>query len=291
MADDLDLVTGAFGNVGGAVAGRLLDRGRRVRTLTNRDADPALDVDVRPLAFDDPVALGRAFEGVGTFYNTFWMRTGGGGGRSYDLAVTRSRNLIDAAVAAGVSRIVHLSVAKPSANSPYPYFRAKAQVEAHLVATGLPCTIVRPALVFGGEAAMLHDLAKVLRRSPVFGLADGGRYRVRPVHVDDVARLCTDTEPAAGGAVVDAVGPERPTFRELVVQVRGAVGARCRLVPMPAGLVLAAARVLGVVTRTELLTPDELRSTIDGLADTDGPATGDASLRQWLQDHGSDLGR
>lgn len=291
MAGDLELVTGAFGNVGGAIAERLLASGRRVRTLTNRPADPAVPVEVAPLSFDDPTALARAFDGVGTFHNTFWMRTGSGAGRSYDLAVARSKALIDAAVAAGVPRIVHLSVAKPSADSPYPYFRAKAAVESYLVATAVPCAIVRPALIFGGEAAMLHDLARVLRRSPVFGLADGGRYRVRPVHVEDVARLCTDAVATVGATVVDAAGPERPTFRELVTDVREAIGARCSLVSMPAGLVLAAARSIGKLTGSELLTADELRSTIDGLADTEGPATGVTSLKGWLHDHGSELGR
>lgn len=282
------MVTGAFGNVGGAIARRLLADGHRVRTLTNRRADPSVPVEVTPLVFDDPAELAAAFEGATTFYNTFWMRTGAGGGRSYDVAVDRSRLLLDAAADAGVERIAHLSVAQPSIDSPYPYFRAKAEVEAHLASLDVPAAVVRPALIFGGEAAMLHDLARVLRRSPLFGLPGGGGFRVRPVHVDDVARLCLEVEP---GRVVDAVGPERPTFRELVTQVRDAVGARSVLVPLPAGLVLAAARALGRLTGKELLTADELRSTIDGLADADGPATGEQRLSTWLAEHGRDLGR
>jgi uncharacterized protein YbjT (DUF2867 family) len=282
------VVTGAFGNVGGAIARRLLDEGHRVRTLTNRPADPSLPVEVAPLALDDPGALGRAFAGATAFYNTFWMRTGSGGGRSYDLAVARSRRLLDAAATAGVDRIAHVSVVKPSVDSPYPYFRAKAEVEAHLAGLAVPVAVVRPALIFGGEAAMLHDLARVLRRSPVFGLPGGGRFHVRPVHVDDVARLCLEAEP---GRVLDAVGPERPTFRELVTGVRTAVGARCLLLPMPTGLVLAAARLIGRLTGEELLTADELRSTVDGLADADGPATGERRLSTWLAEHGEDLGR
>jgi uncharacterized protein YbjT (DUF2867 family) len=282
----VDLVTGAFGNVGSAIAARLLDGGGEVRTLTSRPADRPSPIDVRPFAWGDPSAMAAAFEGVGTFYDTYWMRLG-----PYDVAVDRCRQLIAAAEAAGVERIVHLSVVKPSLDSPYPYFRGKAEVEARLAASPVPAAVVRPALIFGGDAALLHDLARLLRRLPVFGVADGGRYRVRPVHVDDVADLCVAAGASADRTVTDAVGPERPTFRDLVTEVRDAVGSRSRLVSVPASLVLAAGRLLGRVQGQELLTRDELRSTIEGLADTDGPATGTRSLSAWIQQHAEQLGR
>lgn len=282
----MDLVTGAFGNVGAALAARLLDRGRSVRTLTSKRPEGPSPLDVRPFAWDDPAALAAAFDGVDTFYCTYWMRHG-----PYDVAVDRCRRLLDAATAAGVRRIVHLSVVQPDAASPYPYFRGKAEVEAHLAALPVPAAVVRPALVFGGEAAMLDDLARVLRRVPVFGLPAGGRFRVRPVHVDDVVDLCLAGSEVDEPTVVDAVGPERPTFRELVTQVRDAVGSRARLVGLPVPVVLAAGRLLGRLQGRELLTAEELRSTIDGLADADGPATGSRSLSAWLAEHGAELGR
>jgi NADH dehydrogenase len=282
----VDLVTGAFGNVGSAIAARLVADGRPVRTLTSHPPDDPTDLDVRPFTWDDPAALAASFEGVETFYDTYWMRLG-----PYDVAADRCTQLIAAAEAAGVRRIVHLSVVKPSLDSPYPYFRGKAEVEARLAASPVSSAVVRPALIFGGDAALLHDLARLLRRLPVFGLADGGAYRVRPVHVDDVADLCLAAGASLDATVTDAVGPERPTFRELVTEVRDAVGSRARLVSLPASLVLAAGRVLGRIQGQDLLTGDELRSTIEGLADTDGPATGTRSLSEWIRAHADDLGR
>lgn len=286
----MDLVTGAFGNVGAGIAGRLLEAGRPVRTLTSRRPDEGSAIDVRPFAWDDPGALAAGFEGIETFYNTYWMRQGDGRG-SYDVAVDRCRRLVTAAEVAGVERIVHLSVVKPSLDSPYPYFRGKALVEQRLAESAVPAAVVRPALIFGGEAALLDDLARLLRRLPLFGLADGGGYRVRPVHVDDVVDLCIEAGAGRDRSTVDAVGPERPTFRELVVEVRDAVGSKARLVSLPASVVLFAGKVLALGKGQDLLTRDELLSTIEGLADTDGPATGTRSLSAWIQEHADELGR
>lgn len=293
-----DLVTGAFGNTGSAIAQLLRDRGRTVRTLTDHppaDRDP--EIHVEPFAWGDPSRLAAAFEGVETFVNTYWMRHGDEDG-SYDLAADRCIQLIDAAETAGVSRLVHISVANVAADSPYPYFRAKARVEARLRASAIPTLAVRPTLVFGGSASLLEDLGWLLRRLPVFAVAGDGRYRVRPVHVDDLARLCVDgpppghvTDPDPRHQGVDAVGPDRPTYRELVDAVRAGVGSRTLVVPLPTSLVLLAGRVLGTVLRTELLDRDELVSTMEGIADTDGPATGETSVLEWIAEHGDELGR
>ena len=185
---------------------------------------------------------------------------------------------------------MHLSVAHPSLSSPYPYFRSKARVETALQACGVPAAIIRPALVFGGDAALLNNLAWILRRAPAFGVAGDGSYLVRPVHVDDVARLCVEAGSRRTTETLDAVGPERPTFLALVTLVRDVVGGRARIVRLPPRLVLAASKVLGAAVRDELLTRDELHSTMDGLADTDGPATGAIALSGWLQDHAAELG-
>lgn len=283
------LVTGAFGNTGRAIAGLLLARGVRVRTLTTRPGPIDTAIEAWSLDFDDPARLAAAFDGVDEFYNTYWMRTGDGSG--YERVIARSEALIDAAVAGGVRQIAHLSVLKADEGSRYPYFRAKTRVEAILRASGVPHAVIRPALVFGGESALLNQLARVLRTTPVFPLAGGGHYRVRPVHVDDVARICVDAARGLDNEPIDAVGPERPTFAELVHSVKDAVGSHALLVPAPGRLVTFGAGLVGRVLRRPLLTSEELYSTVDGLADSDAPATGSRLLSDWLVQHGDELGR
>ncbi len=118
-----------------------------------------------------------------------------------------------------------------------------------------------------------------------------GEYRIRPIHVDDLARLCVQAADATGTEVIDAVGPERPAFGDLVRFIKDAVGSRSQVVRVPASLIPPAARLLGLALRDTLLTAEEFEAMADGLADTDGPATGQTSLTQWITDHKGTLGR
>jgi NADH dehydrogenase len=91
--------------------------------------------------------------------------------------------------------------------------------------------------------------------------------------------------------VIDAVGPERPTFRELVSVIKDAVGSHSQIVRVPGELVPAAARILGLALRDTLLTRDEYRGMVEGLADTDGPATGKIAVTRWIAENKDVLGR
>jgi len=117
-----------------------------------------------------------------------------------------------------------------------------------------------------------------------------GRYRIRPVHVEDLARLCVEKGAERHDSVTDAVGPERPTFVEMVTAIRDAVGSRGRIVHLPGPTVPMLSRLLGLALRDVLLTGEEYRAMAAGLADTGGPATAPTALSGWLGEHSSGLG-
>lgn len=288
---DLDVVTGAFSYSGAAIARQLIAAGRRVRTLTGhpeRSSDQS-GIEVRPLDFDDPAGLVESLAGATTLYNTYWVRFAHGG-IDHTLAVENSRTLFQAAKRAGVRKIVHVSILHPCAASRYPYFRGKALVERALAETGLGYATLRPSVLFDERGVLLNNIAWLLRKLPLFGIGGRGDYRIRPTHVDDLARLAVEAAEWPDDRVVDAVGPERPTLLELVRQIRAAVGSRSRIVRVPAPLLLGASKVIGTALRDVLLTADEYRSMADGLADSDAPATGTVRLSEWLADHGDALG-
>lgn len=289
---DLDVVTGALSYTGRYIARRLLDEGRSVRTLTFHPdrADPLRSrVEIARYRFDDPVELARSLEGATTLYNTYWVRFPHGRIR-YGDAVESSRALFHAARAAGVERIVHVSITNPSLDSQRQYFRGKALVEHALAEVGLPFAIVRPAVVFGDEDVLVNNIAWLLRRFPVFAVAGHGDYRLRPVHVDDVARLCVEAGTRRDDVVVDAVGPETFTFRETVALIRDAIGSRSRILGVPAFVIPPLSRLLGLLVRDVLLTRDELLGMMENLVVTDGPATGTQLFSEWVATHAKTLG-
>jgi uncharacterized protein YbjT (DUF2867 family) len=204
--------------------------------------------------------------------------------------VSNSRALFQAAKRAGVQRIVHVSITHPSIYSPLPYFRGKALVERALAESEVPYAILRPAILFGGNGVLLNNIAWLLRRLPAFAIGGRGTYRVRGIHIDDLARLCVAKGAETTNSVTDAVGPEQPTFVELVRSIRAATGSKARLVHVPGMAVPVFSRLLGLALHDVLLTADEYRAMAAGLADTDGPATGPTALSAWLAEHGGTLG-
>ena len=288
----LDVVTGAFSYSGRAITARLQAQHRRVRTLTGHPerGQAQTDVEVRPLDFDNLPQLAASLEGVTTLYNTYWVRFAHRR-MDHSVAVENSRSLFHVARRAGVQKIVHVSILHPSLAAPYPYFRGKAMVERALAETGLPYAVLRPSVLFDEHGVLLNNIAWLLRHLPVFAIAGGGHYRIRPIHVDDLAALALAASRWPDDRIVDAVGPERPTFLQLVRQIQAAVGSRTRIVRVPAPVLLVMAKELGAALHDVLLTPDEYRSMVEGLADSDAPATGSVALSDWIKDHSHSLGR
>jgi nucleoside-diphosphate-sugar epimerase len=289
---ELDVVTGAFSFTGSHVAEALLGRGRRVRTLTRTLPDPshplASRVERAPLAFD--VSLRKSLEGADTLYNTYWARFERGE-TTFERVVSNSTTLFRAAAEAGVRRVVHISVANAGTASRFPYFRAKAQVEEALRASGLSHAVVRPTIVFGPDDIFFNNLAWGLRHAPLFLVPGDGRYEAQPVSVWDVARLCVDAGSREGDEAFDASGPDRWPFLDLVRLIKRHVGGRALVRTAPKGLARAVGRFAGFVLRDVLATPDELDVAEEGLLVSHEPPRGRDRFEDWLERSGRTLGR
>ena len=187
-AKQIHVVTGAFGYSGKYIARRLLEQGNEVRTLTNSLYKPnPFGQQVRPFPFhfDQPDKLTESLRGAKVLYNTYWVRfnyeTFG-----HETAVSNTITLFNAAKAAGVERIVHVSITNPSLDSHLEYFQGKAELEEALKVSGLSYAILRPTVLFGKEDILINNIAWALRRLPMFGLFGDGQYRLQPIYVDDL---------------------------------------------------------------------------------------------------------
>lgn len=286
-------VTGAFGYSGRYIAQRLLGAGHRVRTLTNSPHrhNPFGDrVEVHPYHFDTPAALAKSLEGVGVLYNTYWVRFNHAQ-FTFAQAVRNTRVLFDAARAAGVRRIVHVSITNPSLNSPLEYFRGKAQLEMALAELGVPHSILRPAVLFGGEDILINNIAWVLRKLPVFGVFGDGQYRLQPIHVEDFAQLAVEQGAASGNAVINAIGPETFIYRELAETIGRIIGKPRPIVRVPPAIGYIVGRIAGVFVGDVVVTHDEIRGLMADLLHVDAPPAGSTKLSDWATAHADTLGR
>jgi NADH dehydrogenase len=205
--------------------------------------------------------------------------------------VANTRKLFAAARAAGVGRVVHVSITNPSEQSPLEYFHGKATLERALHESGLSHAILRPAVLFGGEDILINNMAWVLRHLPVFGVFGDGRYRLQPIHVEDFAELAIAQGAARENTVVDAIGPETFTYRGLVEELSAAIRVRRPIVSVPPSLGYAAGWLLGKVLGDVLITRDEVVGLMQDLLVTDSPPAGQRRLSAWAREHGEELGR
>jgi NADH dehydrogenase len=89
---------------------------------------------------------------------------------------------------------------------------------------------------------------------------------------------------------VDAVGPETYTFEGLVRLIAKRIRSRSRIVHVPPAVALVAASAIGRAVGDVVLTRDELGGLMAELIVTEGPATGERRLSEWLSDHASTVG-
>ena len=293
MSKNIHAVTGAFGYSGRYLATRLLAQGRTVVTLTNsaHRANPFGDqVRTFPLAFDEPDKLAAALAGVDVLYNTYWVRFNH---RlfTHAQAVANTLVLFEAARRAGVRRVVHVSITNPSVDSPLEYFSGKARLEQALQASGLSYAILRPTVLFGREDILINNIAWALRRFPFFAVFGDGNYRLQPIHVDDLADLAVAEGMRTENAVINAIGPETFSYRDLVNAIGAAIGRTRPLVNVSPGMGYGFAKLVGTFMRDTFITREEIRGLMDELLYVTTPPTGKTALTAWMRKNAATLGR
>lgn len=208
------LIVGATGSLGSAIAQALLARGEAVRILVRQEAAEGgggplpllVGAGAQPARGDmkDRGSLERACAGVTTVITTANSALRGGDDNTQTVDLDGNRNLIDAARQAGVGHFIFVSANGADPNSPVPLFAAKGKAEQHLLASGLPYTILAPeafmevwmGMVVGGPA---------LSNRPVTVVGSGDR-RHSFISARDVAQF-----------TVASVGNQHALNRRLVL--------------------------------------------------------------------------
>lgn len=285
-------VTGAFSYSGQYIARSLLKRGWEVITLTR---DPRRAHKLREkikafsLDFSNTDHLKSALRGVDTLVNTYWVRFNYPGS-SFAHAVENSRTLFDAARAAGVRRLVHISVSNPDIESDLEYYRGKAEVEKIIIDSNWSYAILQPTLIFGREEVLVNNIAWLLRNLPLFAIPGNGKYRLQPIFVEDLGELAAAAAQSSRNEILPVAGPEIYTFTGLVRFLKELVGSRARLVHAPPFIALLASKLVGLMLRDVTLNRAELQGLMEERLYIGEPALGKTRFSDWAKENKNSLG-
>ena len=244
------LVTGVTGFTGGHLAHHLLRRDYYVRGLVRGESisrtASLIDCGVEVVRGDltDPVSLETACRGVDVvFHIAATYRTAGHGASTYhSVNVVGTENLLEAALCAGVRRVVHCStggvhghVEHPPAdeNAPFSpgdiYQRTKLEAEQYArrfgVENDIEVVIARPIGIYGpGDTRFLKMFRLARGRIPLLG---NGQVFYHLTFIDDLVdglRRCGESAAASGRTYLLA-GNEYTTLKELMALIAEELGA------------------------------------------------------------------
>ncbi|MBU0676002.1 MAG: NAD(P)H-binding protein [Proteobacteria bacterium] len=289
----IHMVTGAFGFSGKYIAQNLLQKGLKVATLTNspnRQSDFHQTIDALPFNFDQPDKLVESLHGVEVLYNTYWVRFNH---RTFthNKAVENTLKLFTAAKRAGVKKIVHTSITNPSLDSELEYFQGKAVLEEALVNSGINYSILRPAVIFGHEDILINNIAWVLRTLPVFPIFGYGSYRLQPIYVRDFADLAVQEGENGQYTIINAIGPETFTYRELVEKIGDIIGVNRPLITVSPTFGYLAGAVISKFVKDIVVTREEIAGLMADLLCVEDNPTGTTALTAWVRKNKELLGK
>ncbi|MBJ9589073.1 SDR family oxidoreductase [Burkholderia seminalis] len=245
------LVCGASGFIGRALCAQLEAGGHHVLRGVRHAAGP------RDIAIDfardvDPQAWLPRLTSVDVVVNAVGILADRRGATLDAVHRAAPCALFTACCRAGVRRVIQIS-ALGVERGETRYFASKHAANRFLRTLPIDSRIVRPALVYGAAGASAR-LFRMLASLPVHVLPAGGRQRLRPVHVDDlaevVARLVVQPDDAAeaGNRVIDVVGGDEVEYREMLACYRAALGfPPAARVTLPGPLAGAAAVLSGML--------------------------------------------
>ncbi len=234
------LITGATGFLGGALALRLASEGVRVRALVRRAGRDwhlrnAASIEMVSGDLTDAAQVNHVVEGVDVIFHVA-AALGGSMDWQRRVNVDGTRNIMQAAAAAGVQRVVHVSTISvygyknttdvteetPMNPSHDPYSIAKAEAETVVqdiaAKHAVPFSIMRPGMIYGPRStSWTLGMFRIARRNPTFFIGDGSGSAY-PIFVDDVVDLMMvlATHPNAIGETFNSTPDPSPTWRDFV---------------------------------------------------------------------------
>ncbi len=260
------LVTGPTGCVGRAVVERLTSSGHSLKLLWHWDHEHLAPRRVAIVGGDvrNVQSLVDAMEDVDTIIHLASLRRdvgkdSGAEARVDETNATGTRNLIEAARRAKVSRVITVGCLGAEARSAYPYLRSMGKAEEMVRSSGLNFTVLKSAVVYGDGDWLTSWLSGIATSMPfIMPLPHSGETRLQPIWVGDLAACierCMSTR-STFRQVVPIGGPQSLTLSEIAQITLSATKVNRRFVRIPSSMTRQLSRFLahcrGALTEMEI---------------------------------------
>ena len=274
--DRLVTLFGGGGFVGRYVAQALFKAGARIRIA---DREPKRAYFLRPLCglgqiqfmradLTDREQAAAAVQGADAVVNLVGILKGD----FHAVHVAGARNVAEAAAAAGVPALVHVSAIGADPEAPSAYARSKGEGEAAVRAAFPAATIVRPSIAFGLEDDFVNRFARLAQRLPFLPVIRG-TWKLQPVYVADLGRaiaLAALDPGSHAGRSYELGGPQVLSLHELAQRICRETGRDRPLVDIPDAISGPLARLTGWLPGAPITGDQWLMMARDNLASGPG---------------------
>jgi NADH dehydrogenase len=264
-------ITGAAGFVGSHLTTRLVSEGHEVVRLARRPRSGVADIVVSRL--DDVNQLIEAFAGCDAVAHCAGINRELGDQTYERVHVEGTRNVVEAAKAAGVEKIVLMSFLRARPDCGSPYHESKWEAEEIVRNSGLDYTILKAGVVYGRGDHMLDHLSHTLHTFPIFGLVGMKEKSIRPLAIEDLVHVMRAAliDRRLKLQTVAVVGPEEIYLSEAVRRVAEVVGKQPLMFPLPVVCHLSMASFFEWTMKIPLTSLAQVRILSEGVVEPGSP--------------------